>query len=246
MYQSENNESIPCPFIPYKKDYLDLAKKYLHEFDYPACANYLRKESERVLRELLPHNITISADLENGSKQLLLNAFINKFEHYYKSIDGDFTPFEKLKEYKDLLMNPLSHHNSESPIYKQELINTFEILKKLNEIRILRFETDTENENPFTLCEKDASGDEFEYTFYLREQLLIRKDLDGTIVFNNPKCWFDTRKNITKGTAIEDVKVEFKINEGYDKIRHTLGIKTAGSVPNDLKSIVKLNGDSII
>lgn len=143
MYQSTVKDSdIPCPFIPKNENYLDLAKKYLYEFDYPACANYLRKESERVLTDILPLNKTIGSDLDKGSQKLLLNALINKFEEYCTSISFDFTPFEKLKEYKDLLMNPLSHHNIESPIYKQEILNTFDVLNKLNSIKIKRFEPD--------------------------------------------------------------------------------------------------------
>ena len=252
MYQDATEDNIPVPFITDYSSPMSLAKKYFKEFDYPACANYLRKESERILRELLPHNKTIAQSSEpgKGSVQLLLNPLINKFEEYYKSIGGDYSAFEKLHEYKDLLMNPLSHHNSESPIYKQELINTFEILKNLNEIKILRFETDPNNEAPFTLTETDANGDQFEYIFFLREQLLIRKDLDGTVVFNNPKCWFETRKNLTKNTPSEPVYkgtgIELKLKVGHDKIRHFIGIKIPGSIPSDLKTIIKFNGDHII
>src|SRR5690606_17142383 len=207
------------------ESYLDLAHKYFKLFDYPACANYLRKEAERVLREILPLNRTISNDLDNGSHQLLLNALIKKFEEYYKEIGGDYTPFEKLKEYKDLLMNPLSHHNIESPIYKQELINTFEILNKLNKIKIKRFEADPENVVPLVLREIHRNGDVYDYTLYLKEMLLVRKDLDGSIYFNNPTCLFDSRQNISQNTEKEVFNCGFKLNEGYSKIRFALGIR---------------------
>ena len=252
MYQDSTNNDIPVPFITDYSSPLSLAKKYFKEFDYPACANYLRKETERVLRELLPHNKTVTQSNEhgNGSVQLLLNPLIKNFEEYYKSIGGIYSPFEKLNEYKDLLMNPLSHYNSESPIYKQELIGTFEILEKLNAIKILRFEIDIENKVPFSLIETDVNGDEFEYTFFLRDQLIIRKDLDGSVVFNDPKCWFEVRKNLTQNLPSEPVfkgtGIELKLNDGYDKIRHTLGLKIPGNVPNDLKSIIKYNGDLIL
>lgn len=243
---------IPVPFITDYSSPFSLAKKYFKEFDYPACANYLRKETERVLRELLPHNKTITQSNEpgNGSVQLLLNPLIKNFEEYYKSIGGVYSPFEKLNEYKDLLMNPLSHHNSESPIYKQELISTFEILEKLNEIKIIRFESDPENKDPFTLTEIDINGDQFEYTFYLREQLLIRLDLDGAVTFNDPKCWFDVKKNSTQNLPPEPVfkgtGIELKLNDGYDKIRHSLGLKIPGNIPRDLKNIIKTNGHLIL
>ena len=246
MYQDATKDgNIPIPFVTDFESPLSLAKKYFKEFDYPASANYLRKESERVLRELLPHNKTITQSSEpgKGSVQLLLNPLIKNFEEYYKSIGGDFTPFEKLHEYKDLLMNPLSHHNSESPIYKQELVNTFEILDKLNQIKILRLEADPNNENPFLLRDTGTNGDQIEHTLFLRDQLLIRKNLDGSIVINNPKCWFDTKRNITQNTAAEAVLngngVEFKLNDGYDKIRHSLGLKGTED-PKNLEEILTI------
>ncbi|MDM1533407.1 MULTISPECIES: hypothetical protein [Myroides] len=241
VYQHETETGIPCPFIPEQKNYLDLAKKYLKEYDYPASANYLRKESEKRLRELLPLNKTISNDLDNGSQQLLLNALIKKFEDYYKEIGGDYSPFEKLKEYKDLLMNPLSHHNIESPIYKQELINTFEILNKLNKIKIKRFEADPENLVPLVLREIHTNGDIYDYTLYLREMLLVRMDLDGSIHFNNPNCFYESRQNISKNTDKEDLNFEFKLNEGYSKIRFALGIRVRQADGSYIDNVKPLN-----
>ena len=252
MYQdATKDDKIPIPFITDFESPLSLAIKYFKQFDYPACANYLRKESERVLRELLPHNKTITQSTEpgKGSVQLLLNPLIKNFEEYYKSIGGDFTPYEKLHEYKDLLMNPLSHHNSEAPIYRQELVNTFEILDKLNLIRILRIEADPNNESPIFLTDTGTNGERVEYTLYLREQLLLRKNLDESIVFNNPKCWFESERNLTQKTAASPFwkggGVEFRFNEGYDKIRHALGLKGTED-PKQLEEIMTVEAVKLI
>jgi hypothetical protein len=253
MYQdcTDDNDEIPIPFITDYQSHFSLAKKYFKDFDYPACANYLRKETEKILRELLPQNKTVAQSSEEGkgSVPLLLNAVIKKFEEYYSSIGGDFSPFEKLHEYKDLLMNPLSHHNIESPIYKLEIINTFEILKNLHQIRILVIEEDPENINKFLLTETDSNGEVFEYSFFLREQLLIRKDLDGQIISNNPKCWFESKRSLTNDTGFEPVSngggVELKFNIGYDKIMHRLGIK-GKQQPKELVDIVYLEGQKLI
>lgn len=253
MYQdcTDDNDKIPTPFITDNKSYFSLAKTYFKKFDYQACANYLRKETERLLRELLPHNKTVTQSSEpGGSQPLLLNTLIKNFEDYYKSIGGNFEPFEKILEYKDLLMNPLSHHNFEAPIYKLEILNTFEILKNLNQIKILSFESDPNNEHQFLLTETDSNGEVFEYSFYLKEQLLIRKDLDGKIiVLTNPKCWFETKRNVSTNSEFEPVSngggVEFKFNEGYDKIMHRLGIK-GKQQPKKLVDIVSLDGQKLI
>ncbi len=59
LYQGSTDAGIPEPCIPSSKDHLAQAKKYLKEFDYPACANYLRKEAERLLKHLLPFGKTV-------------------------------------------------------------------------------------------------------------------------------------------------------------------------------------------
>lgn len=247
MYQSENNESIPCPFIPDKKDYLDLAKKYLHEFDYPACANYLRKECERVITYILPKHMIFKDDLDAGSTKLMLDGLIGKLKSYFKDLDINYSPFEKLKEHKDILMNPLSHDNIESPIYKLELVKTIEIVEKLNDIQIKTIGlADLDNEIPFTLEETDKNGDVWSYEFFLKENFRGIKDLDNNWHISNPKCEFTVRKNLTQNGTEELIDKTIKLKKGHDQIRNTLGIKTEGSVSNDLKTIVKLNGDSII
>lgn len=80
MYQHQTDTGIPCPFIPEQSNYLDLAKKYLKEFDYPASANYLRKETERVLCKLLPTHLTINEkSLDTGSRTAQLDTLISRF-----------------------------------------------------------------------------------------------------------------------------------------------------------------------
>lgn len=243
MYQDQTDTGIPCPFIPNKESYLSLAKKYLKEFDYPACANYLRKESERILKLILPKNLTIYFKEDEGSKPLQLDNLIGNLKTYLTQLGGDFSSFEKLKEHKDVLMNPLSHDNIDTPIYKRELINAIEIIEKLNRLKVEVFSADPDNERPFVLKEMDTSGDDWEYVFYLKENFRAIKGLDGNWLLSNPKCYFDTRKNITQNLANEDIKAELKLKIGYGRIRHALGIKTdTTDNEKDLKDIVFIGG----
>ena len=247
MFQDITENDIPCPFITEPKSNISSAKKYFKEFDYPACANYLRKESERLLKELLPLNKTIQGNLDEGSKPLLLNGLINKFETYYKSIGGNFTSFEKLKEYKDVLMNPLSHHNIESPIYKQELINTFKILERLNKLKLIRFQPDINNEFPFIINHIDSNGDNWEYILYLKSEFVIMKEINGKVVLNNPMCSFINRKNTTKDLPLMGVNLRLKLNGGFGSIKYFLGVKTATPFTStDLLSAIHVDGNSLI
>lgn len=247
MFQSETKLNIPCPFIPDKKDYLDLAKKYLHEFDYPASANYLRKECERIIGKILPKNMLYKDDLDSGSTKLFLDGMIGKLKVYFKDLGVDYSPFEKLKEHKDILMNPLSHDNIDSPIYKSELLNTIDLIEKLNEIGIKTIGlADADNVIPFVLKETDNEGNDWEYTFYLKENFRAIKDLSGTWHISNPECVFKKRRNITLNHSEETLESKLKLKKGFDQIRHQLGIKIEGGVLKDLKTLINKDGDSII
>lgn len=111
-------------------------------------------------------------------------------------------------------------------------------------------ESDCKNEYQFLLTETDSNGEVFEYSFYLKEQLLIRKGLDGEIiVFTNPKCWFEAKSNVTTISEFEPEfnggGVEFKFIEGYDKIMHRLGIK-GKQQPRELVDIVSKDAQKLI
>ena len=69
MYQDENDAGIPIPFVPVNQNHLDRAKKYLKTFDYPACADYLRKETERLLSHILPKNMTLHSHEDDDEEQ---------------------------------------------------------------------------------------------------------------------------------------------------------------------------------
>jgi len=231
MYQDTTNKGIPCPFIPEKKSYLDLAKKYLKEFDYPASANYIRKESERALKYLLPESKTIKvkeSDEDEGSIPLNLDGLISNFTTYIRDLGGDLVPFEKFKEHKDLLMNPLSHDNISSPIYKQEILSAIRIIENLNKLELKLFQSDQDNANPFILKETDSAGKVWDYTFYLKDNLRLIKDLDDKWLVNNPECQFVSRKNITDDLALEEFTPPHndKLSVLYGNIRFALGIKT--------------------
>lgn len=254
----DENTKIPKPFIPDSKNYMDLGEKYFQEFDYPACVNYLRKECERILaKKLLPKNLTITVTEEQGSKQLNLEMLIKNFNDFYKSIGGNLEPFEKLIEYKDLLLNPLSHDNVDSPIYVKEIESIKSILKDMNKLesKVIAL-ADPDDEKELILTENDINNNEWEYKFTLKENLRAIKDLSGNWLINDPKCCFLQRKNVTLNNQVENIPENFKnlkLNDGYDKIRHNLNLKEKQDKkwvnikpPNDLKDIIKYDRKSLI
>lgn len=226
VYQHETETGIPCPFIPDQKSYLDLAKKYLKEFDYPASANYLRKESERLLKYLIPPNLSVYTG-DEGTKVLQLDNLISNFDKYYNELGGDFTPFKKLKESKDLLLNPLSHDNISSPIYKRELLNVIETLEKLNKLEVKTLGLpDEDNLIIFNLQETHVNGDLWNYELTLKESWRGIKGLDNGWKYSNPLIKVVARTNTTQNTPRENI--EFRnvtLSQAYTNIRFVLGIR---------------------
>lgn len=248
MYQHQTDAGIPCPFIPEQSNYLDLAKKYLKEFDYPASANYLRKETERVFKYLLPRNLSLHFKEDKGMVTLQLDNLISNFLKYFKELGGDIEPFKKLKEHKDLLLNPLSHDNTESPIYKRELDNVIEILEKLNQLKVHTIGMDDDaNQHIFELHETDPTGVNWVVEFTLKEIYRAIKDLDGSWHLSNPNCYFLTKQNTTQNTAKVALGNTVKLGQGYGNIRYVLKIKT-DAIDNikDLKEIIFKDGQKLI
>jgi energy-coupling factor transporter ATP-binding protein EcfA2 len=244
MYQHQTEAGIPCPFIPEQSNYLDLAKKYLKEFDYPASANYLRKETERVFKHLLPKNLCLYFKEDKGMVTLQLDNLISNFLKYFKELGGNIEPFKKLKEHKDLLLNPLSHDNTESPIYKRELDNIIEILEKLNQLKVHTIGMDDDlNQHIFELHETDLTGDNWVIEFTLKEIYRSVKDLNGSWHLSNPNCHLLTKQNATQNTAKVALGTTVKLGQGYGNIRYDLKIKSdAGDNIKDLEEIIFKDG----
>lgn len=184
MYVNDS-ANIEKPLIIPHEDYFIKAEYHLVKHDYPACANYLRKEAERLLKYINQNHLTdilfnedeeftnfkamltqATADNNIGKYKEILDAieiliekrefkdfiddgfndnpkkdeilvFIRNelkiFQNFKKKKIQDLKQtLETLDEFTRLLLNPLSHDTMKVPIYKQELINTIEILKKLH------------------------------------------------------------------------------------------------------------------
>lgn len=248
MYQHQTDSGIPCPFVPEQSNYLDLAKKYLKEFDYPASANYLRKETERVFKYLLPRNLSIYFKEDKGMITLQLDNLISNFLKYFKELGGNIEPFTKIKEHKDLLLNPLSHDNTESPIYRRELDNIIEILEKLNQLKVYTIGlSDTDDLLPFELREIDSDGNEWMYLFSVKETFRALRDLNNQWYISNPESRFIKRKNVSQNQPFQDLESSIKLEQGYGNIRHALGIKTrVADNAKDLKEIIFKDGQKLI
>lgn len=134
-HYDEVNE-IEVPLIQNSFDYYQRAifyfKKNKEQTDYPAAANYLRKECEQELKRILYGNYS----LKNGDKgQTLLREELDDlrqgFEKLLQDLGFTTTIFNEFTNIAKARLNPLSHDNLQKPIYKRELEDAFKLIDNL-------------------------------------------------------------------------------------------------------------------
>ncbi len=115
---------------------LQKARSYFEAFDFPACANYLRKECERVLIDKLLKTYTVGDGIKGLVDPPKLATLIDRLGDYYEDL-GLEPPddlIKSLQNYKSILFNPMSHSDLESPIYRNDLDLAFKTIAELDAI----------------------------------------------------------------------------------------------------------------
>jgi len=118
-----------------------------------------------------------------------LQKLIDKFETLIKGYGIDFQHIDDLNRIKNRLLNPLSHHDLRSPIFKTELETGFTILKELNKVKT-QIIVEVPDENPIYLFfdKGDANtGNDYKYKFQLLENLILL-EYNGEEKMLNAEC----------------------------------------------------------
>lgn len=120
------------------KTYLEKARIYFESYDYPECANNLRKECERLFKDKLLETYSFGEGIKSYVKPLKLETLIDRLKTYYEDL-GVQPPnvlITSLYNYKTILFNPLSHNDIDSPIYKDDLDKAFKVIEDLKAIKL--------------------------------------------------------------------------------------------------------------
>lgn len=193
MYRKDETLApIPSPLILDDDSAYTKALAYYCKNDYAASANALRRECEEQMRRLLPYNRTITESEEGctWSMPQKLAIMIDSLKEFYKSI-GMPNPTPNLHLYRERILNPLSHYDVRTSIYKDELKKAIDEVKKLQDIIIERivpikdcgfnvlFQITMDNDdihihNEFNFCDewRKYSYDGLEY--YTKPHILVR------------------------------------------------------------------------
>jgi len=144
FYQPEESigmNSVPEPCFREKgKRYIDALNMYkLNQF--PAAALEIRKGFEAVLCKWYPKNMTKEHNRQRDEiLNLTLAQLILKWGDFCKRFHApnDILEMSTIDKYREELMNPLSHNNIFTPIYRQEIKDCLLILKKAEtDIKVL-------------------------------------------------------------------------------------------------------------
>lgn len=199
------------PFIDNSKDYFEKADKYLKSFDYPASANSIRQGLENIVFNFLPENERYT--LKDGvttSKMLgeLLSALKTILERY----NQDLSLINDLFVYKDQILNPLSHDNIKTQVYKEELKRVLAAIPTLKTIESTRIKELRLIPTVIKLADTDNNtGLQVEYHIAIYEHIYTYKLLDGNNYLSRAEC------EVLKSTRSDNS--ELVLNNKYSSLR---------------------------
>jgi ABC-type lipoprotein export system ATPase subunit len=140
-----DNNSLEKPFIKKSLNYFESAKKYFDEYDYPACANYLRKEVERLkkLKEQKETSINSDKKIFKKLKKMILSTDLSDIKNrdrvcgkligFKEGLEDDRDSeveidLKDLRGVTDRILNPQSHDDTSRPLYKKELQEAIKVI----------------------------------------------------------------------------------------------------------------------
>lgn len=107
--------------------------------DYPAAINYLRKTLEELIQENLPPKELKEQTGERKGNSRLLRPLLAKTKGFFKRIHQPTTTVDHVREKLRTLLNPLSHFETDTSIYRNEVQEIFLLVDQLeNQFRNIK------------------------------------------------------------------------------------------------------------
>ncbi|HEY5590177.1 MAG TPA: ATP-binding protein [Paludibacter sp.] len=181
MYSHKTNE-IPLPLIYKSESYLGKAIRYLAVNEYEISGNFLRKEAESFLKEILPNKYK----LNDEGKVKALGNLLSESEVFAESNNLNKGLFEKLNSHREFILNSASHDSYDIPKYYSELLSCIETLKELRKIEIRPNVLAKGTNLEFTIVCKNE-GASWRYVIKLGDNIHFIKEpaIDGILTKSN-------------------------------------------------------------
>ncbi len=148
IYVDEDEEGFEKPYIKKSLNYFESAIKHFDEYDYPAYANYLRKEVERLrsIKERQERSLYGENEIFKKIKKTLLRFDLTdesqsgeirgKLIGFKRGLERDSSveiDLKNIRSITDRILNPYAHDDTSKPLYKKELKEAIGIIGKLRE-----------------------------------------------------------------------------------------------------------------
>lgn len=172
------------PYIDNSKDYFEKTEKHLKAFDYPAAANALRQGLENLIFEFLPNSLRLTKERkgEELTTPKQLHDLLEGVKYLHKLYAVDISKINDLFVYKDNILNPLSHDNIDTPVYKDEIQKVLDLVPDLKKLKsdVLKERDEFSTIIKFVDTKTDT-GEIITYYIELSDNLLKYTLLDGSI-----------------------------------------------------------------
>lgn len=238
MYERKSRQAgmAPKPIFYPSKSYREKAEEHFEKCDYAASANYLRKYCEEQLKRLLPLNLQLKRKTTGETVLDDLNGMVGTLCGQFRTLyDISLAALPSLQVYRSRLMNPMSHDDAHTPVFKAEIDGAFSEIDKLKAI------ADTLE----TICTGEGHHqDEFEMTvmnganqetleFSVLEKW-TRIDVGGTRYFK------DVKIRVTSSTCAAVLLQEYdSLRTVFNTICTSLGLNIAPAVPPAMESTIR-------
>lgn len=207
MYSHKSND-IPLPLIYKSESYLGKAIRYLEENEYEIAGNFLRKEAESFLKDILPKKYK----LNDEGKLKALGNLLTDAVIFSESNDLDKELFEKLNSHREFVLNASSHDSYDVPKFYSELSSCIDTLTELRKIEINKEVLKKGTELEFQT--KDNNGLVYNYKIVLGNDIDYIKEPNKDSILTKVNINFKITKNgvefVLKDKKLGDWNYEFK------------------------------------
>ena len=123
----EHYDGIPKPLIIEGTSKIKKVWALYHRKELTLAANTLRKATEKLCKAYLTAQERLNVDYGRKDLHQMIEGF--RIKGTANGLDGN--KLTKLLEYKDRILNPNSHYDIETPLFKNELKKAIETVEEL-------------------------------------------------------------------------------------------------------------------
>lgn len=219
---------VPAPNLIEYRELSDKAKMFYFRHEYAACANTLRRGYENVLIRLLPskYKYAVKSDSLDNPYQNLNGLISNmcKFRNYYDRFP-DLVP--NLTNDRRLILNPFSHDDLDTPLFKRELnesIKQLDLLSKVEKEALVGADKIHVTEYKMEM----TKGEYISSAVFVFLEVWDRLAYDGAYYYGNPQ-----------------VRI-LKVSSNIDKKKDVVGLNNLCHLVSNAVSLNKNNAPACI